>query len=184
MNEMVLNPSNSFAHDYCFARRISNASADPSVLESEFLKLFREAGKEKSFYHLENFLSSTAFPPIPSVVYEKYAELAREIFFNQGKRDMFKNLMRVTGIKPNEDFIRALAMSHSSEEGIKTIVSALGIEVSSETIQRVYQKIFEEQGSIPPYVITGFEELPNSELVNRIYEKIIENVSWKMGGGD
>jgi len=178
LNELVVSRPNKWVEEIQKIKYISNIQADPEILSEEFKNLLEQFNESKIILgQLKTFIEATGYNLKPEIVQKNY----RSILVGN-KNDIFitlhvlKGLILLTGFKPDSSiFVEALIQNNTSDiDRIKKAALESEVEITNEMIQQVYEGWFEKDGYLSSFQIRGIGQKPNAELVQRAYQKIIE----------
>lgn len=176
LQELITTRSDNWAETFGILKSILQEPELIQVLVAEeFGKLFEKFGKEKHILaQLEEFKKATRYVPSPQEVQAKY----RSIFAGLKSYDfdtekLVKDIEELTGIAPSESVLQEIIDSGDTLQAQK-IAQILGVEFTSEMIQRSFKAQFDKDGYLKIYRQSEITEKPNPELVQSAYQKIIE----------
>jgi hypothetical protein len=175
LNELVVSRPNGWEASYKAIREILGTPLpDITVINGEFEKLFDALGKEKeSVGNLKNFAKATGCPPPLNLVQGKYKSILSQSYYSQDDKKILKSITDLAGQKPDsaliDEFIKKGEISRVEE-----VASMIDISVTSDIIQRTYEKSLEKYGNLDVYSFSKASEKPKPELVQLAYQKIVE----------
>jgi len=174
LNELVVSRPSGWVDGIKKIRSVVNVEADPAILGAEFSKLLEQYGQGKGILdQLETFKKATGYNPEPEAVQARYRGiLAGKKSSSFDTEDLFKNIINLTGIKPDSSIFNEV-LARGDISLANKVASLFGVEISSEMIQQAYEDAFAKNGYLDIRRISDFGEKPNVNLVQRAYQKII-----------
>ncbi|MDO8505163.1 MAG: hypothetical protein Q7S48_01100 [bacterium] len=149
--------------------------ADSAILREEFGKLLEQFGQEEGILkQLKEFQSAIQYAPSPEDVQQKYRSIfAGKKSYSFETEDLIKDIRDLTGIQPDKALFQEVVDKGDIRQA-KKIAPLFGAEVTSEMIQQAYEAQFAKNGYLDTYRMAEIGESPNSALVEKAYQKIIE----------